>query len=83
MASADDPVEIEVPPIGPIREIELPSISDIAVSERPIDIRREMWRGWLALLLMALLSLLAVGLVAVAVSLVRPFNIEAIGLLIS
>lgn len=70
--SADASVEIDVPPT-----------SDVTTATVPIEQRREMWRGWLALLLMLLLAILAIGLVAVAVSLVRPFNTQAVSLLIA
>lgn len=70
--SADASVEIDVPPT-----------SDVTTATVPIEQRREMWRGWLALLLMLLLAILAIGLVAVAVSLVRPFNTQTVSLLIA
>ncbi len=72
MASADDAVEIEVPPTAEVTPTTLPT-----------EERREIWRGWLALVLMAVLSLLAIGLVVVAVCLVRPFNTQAVSLLIA
>ncbi|HEY2638695.1 MAG TPA: hypothetical protein VGI66_02250 [Streptosporangiaceae bacterium] len=70
--SAGDSVEIDVPPFA-----------EVTPSKRPTEERREIWRGWLALLLMGLLSLLAIGLVVVTVWFVRPFTMQAASLLIA
>lgn len=83
MTSSDDSVEIEVPPTSEVSTIEVPSTRQVTPTEMPLEERREIWRGWLALTLMILLALLAVGLVAVAVWLVRPFNLQTISLLIA
>jgi hypothetical protein len=40
---------------------------------------RENFRGRVALVLMALLALLAIGIVAITVALVRPFDRETVG----
>jgi hypothetical protein len=64
-------------------DIVVPSTAKVTPSTRPAEERREVWRGWLALVLMALLSLLAIALVTVTVWLVRPFDRETVGLLIA
>ena len=83
MTSSDDSVEIEVPPTSEVSTIEVPSTRQVTPTEMPIEERREIWRGWLALTLMILLALLAIGLVTVAVWLVRPFNTQTVSLLIA
>jgi hypothetical protein len=82
MTSADDSA-VEVPPITEVSAVEVPPTGRIATYEMPTEQRREIWRGRLALTLMILLALLAIGLVAVAVWLVRPFNMQAVSLLIA
>ena len=53
-------------------EIEVPSTANIRTAIVPIEERREMWRGQVALLLMVLLAVLAIGLIAVAVAPYSP-----------
>jgi hypothetical protein len=80
MTSADAPVGTSA---DASVEIDIPSTTEVTATTVPTEERREIWRGWLALLLMILLSLLAIGLVVVAVWLVRPFNTQTVSLLIA
>lgn len=72
MTDTGQPISIVVPPTD-----------DVTPITKPAPDPREVWRGRLALILMALLSLLAVGLVLVSVFLIRPFDRETVSLLIA
>ena len=69
--SADASVEIDVPPT-----------SDVTTATVPIEQRRENAARMVGAALMLLLAIWAIRLVAVAVSLVRPFNTQAVSLLL-
>ncbi len=82
-SSGDSEEEAPLIEVPPTRQVVVPPTREVTPTTRPAEERREIWRGWLALLLMVLLSLLAVGLVVVAVLLVRPFNTQTVSLLIA
>jgi hypothetical protein len=84
-----EPVSIVVPPIEEAtptaisEPIVVPPTKEATPPTKPLEERREEWRGWLALTLMALLSILALGLVAISIWLVRPLDRETVSLLIA
>jgi hypothetical protein len=84
-----EPISIVVPPTREAaptavsKPIVVRPTKEATPPTKPADERREEWRGWLALTLMALLSVLAVGLVAITVWLVRPLDRETVSLLIA
>jgi hypothetical protein len=91
LTDTGEPVAIVVPPTqeatpateGNPVSVVVPPTKKASPSTRPLEERREVWRGWLALTLMVLLSILALGLVAISVWLVRPFDRETVSLLIA